>query len=134
LAFDCTSAIPAPIFPGLNTFLVSATATAIPDMLSIAKTATNDGNIVFPPGSSQQAMATATINIGAAGAVTFTPTDTPFGQPLRVLPLVLSICQTDPTTGACLSAPTPVRHADRGPKSDRDFHSLCNKDHDDDTL
>jgi hypothetical protein len=39
--------------------------------------------------------------------VTFTPTDTPFGQPPRNLPLTLSICQTNPQTGACINPTTP---------------------------
>jgi hypothetical protein len=53
-----------------------------------------------------QIMAIASINIGAAGTVTFAPSDTPFGQPPRQLPLVMTICQTDPTSGACMSPPT----------------------------
>src|SRR5437588_348098 len=44
---------------------------------------------------------------GAAGTVSFPPRQTPFGQPPRVLPVRRSICQTDPTTGAGLAAPTP---------------------------
>jgi hypothetical protein len=53
-------------------------------------------------------MAAAGINIGAAGTVTFTPLDTPFGQAARNLQISpLSICQTNPATGACLATPTP---------------------------
>ena len=50
---------------------------------------------------------TAAINIGAAGAVVFTPSDTPLGQAARHLPVDLTICQTDPTTGACVNPVTP---------------------------
>src|SRR5262249_55580682 len=87
LTFSCTNANPAPVYFGLDTFLVSATAAAGPDMVSVADTPTHDGNIVFPPGSATQVMVVAAINLGAAGTVTFTPTDTPFGQPPRLLPL-----------------------------------------------
>jgi hypothetical protein len=109
LSFNCTNATSAPVYFGLNTFLLSAGTTAIPDMLSIADTITHDGNIVFPPlgmGSPTQAIAVAAMNIGAAGSVTFTPTDTPFGQPPRGLPFTFSICQTD-ATGACMGAFAP---------------------------
>src|SRR5262249_3527037 len=45
--------------------------------------------------------------VAAPCTVTFTPTDTPFGQPARHLPLTLSICQSDPTNGTCVNPPTP---------------------------
>jgi hypothetical protein len=109
LVFSCTNSNAAPIYFGLDSFLLSATAGAIPDVLSIADTVTHDGNIVFPPfgqGSATQVMVTAAINIGAAGNVTFTPTDTPFGQPPRGLPLNLSVCQTD-ANGVCINPPGP---------------------------
>ena len=51
-------------------------------------------------------MVVAAINLGAAGTVTFTPTDTPFGQPPRGLPLNLIVCQTD-ANGVCMGAPGP---------------------------
>src|SRR5262249_50041780 len=93
LAFTCTNADPAPNYFGLDTFLLSVTGGGIPVVVSIADTVTHDGNIVFPPlgqGSATQVMAVAAINVGAAGTVTFTPTDTPYGQPPRGLPLTLS--------------------------------------------
>ncbi len=106
LEFNCTNANPAPIYLGLDTFLLAASATAMPDMVSIADTVTHDGNIVFPPlgqGSTTQSMVVAAANLGAAGSVTFTPTDTPFGQPPRGLPLNLTVCQTD-ANGVCMGA------------------------------
>jgi len=51
-------------------------------------------------------MVVAAVNIGVAGTVTFTATDTPFGQPPRLLPLTLSVCQTD-ASGVCTSASGP---------------------------
>ncbi|PWU24545.1 MAG: hypothetical protein C5B48_05810 [Candidatus Rokuibacteriota bacterium] len=109
MTFTCTNSNPAPTYFGVNTFLLSVTGAATPDMISIADTATHDGNIVFPPpgqGSATQVMVVAAVNVGAAGTVTFTPTDTPFGQPPRGLPLTLSICQTD-ATGTCMGASGP---------------------------
>ncbi|MEA2292302.1 MAG: hypothetical protein QOF17_1325, partial [Solirubrobacteraceae bacterium] len=46
LVFKCANSNPAPVVAGLNTFLVTASATAIPDMLSIADTLSHDGNMV----------------------------------------------------------------------------------------
>jgi hypothetical protein len=110
LSFTCTNADSAPVYFGLDSFLLSATAQALPDMVSIADTVTHDGNIVFPPfgqGPASQVMMVAAINLGAAGTVTFTPTDTPFGQPPRLLPLTLSVCQTD-ASAVCTSATGPA--------------------------
>ena len=50
---------------------------------------------------------TAAIDIGAAGTVTFTPTDAPVGQPSRNPPLTLLICQTN-AAGACINPLSPA--------------------------
>ncbi len=47
------------------------------------------------------------INIASAGPVTFSPTDTPFGQAARNLPVNLSICQTN-ASGQCINPTTPT--------------------------
>jgi hypothetical protein len=39
--------------------------------------------------------------------VTCAPSTTPFGQPPRSLPVNLFICQTNPSTGACINPTTP---------------------------
>ena len=108
MTFSCTDADPAPVYFGVDTFLLSATATAGPDVVATADTVTHDGNVVFPAGGpATQAIVAAAINLGAAGTVTFTPTDAPFGQPPRQLPIGLSVCQTD-ATGTCTSANGPT--------------------------
>jgi hypothetical protein len=48
LVFTCNNAGTAPVVPGLNTFLLTASATPVADMLSLADTLTNDGNMVLP--------------------------------------------------------------------------------------
>jgi hypothetical protein len=107
LTFICDNSDPAPSFPGLNTFLVTATNPAIPDMLAIVDTLSHDGFVNIPGNSGTGLIAGATMDIAAAGSVTLTPTDTPFGQLPRNLPLNLSICLTNPTTAACLATPSP---------------------------
>ena len=52
-------------------------------------------------------MVAAAINIGASGTVTFVPTDTPFGQAPKNLPLSLFICQTD-SNSTCINPATPA--------------------------
>jgi hypothetical protein len=107
LVFQCANTSAAGVVEGLNTLLVTSSATAVPDMLSIAQTVTADGNLVITGANGSGAVAVATIDIGAAGTVTVTPSDTPPGQPARNLPVSLSICQTNPTTGACINPTTP---------------------------
>jgi hypothetical protein len=104
LKFACTNTAAAPIYPGLNTFQVTAASAAIPDMLSIAAT-TDPGN-VDTVGLMPGMMMTATMNIAAAGTVTFTPTDTPPGEFPRGLPVTLTICQVN-ASAMCLATPTP---------------------------
>jgi probable HAF family extracellular repeat protein len=105
--FGCSNAQPATSVPGLNTFLLSASTTPIPDMLSIADTLSHDAIAVIPGATGTGLMVAAAINISAGGTVTFTPTDTPIGQPARNLPLKVSICQTDPANGQCTNPSTP---------------------------
>jgi hypothetical protein len=107
IVFQCVNTGPAPSVPGLNTFLLAASNTPIPDMLSIADTLTHEGIVHIPGTTGKGVMATAAINIGAAGTVTFVPTPTPGGQPARSLAANLTICQTDPVTGVCVNPATP---------------------------
>jgi hypothetical protein len=105
LRFACTNTAAAPVYAGLNTFQLTAASGPIPDMLSISATPTNDGNIVTQ-GLGAGMMMTATMNIAAAGTVTFTPTDTPPGEFPRGLPVTLTICQVN-ASAMCLATPTP---------------------------
>ena len=106
LVFGCTNTSPAPVVAGLTTLLVTAGASPIPDLLLITETAANDGNLVIAGASGSGAMAAVAVNIGDAGTLTFTATDTPSGQLARNLPLNLTICQTD-AGGACINPTTP---------------------------
>ena len=106
LNFICDNTDSAPSYPGLNTFMLSV-GPSLPDMLSVAVTNTNDGIMQIPTGSAGTGFfAAAAINIGAAGTVTFTPTDTPPGQFPRSEQLSLTICQTN-ASGACFVTPGP---------------------------
>ena len=61
LVFSCSNASPAPVFQGLNTFLLTATSSPVADMLSIAQTLSRDGNMVIPGSTGTGVIATASI-------------------------------------------------------------------------
>jgi hypothetical protein len=106
LNFKCGNSRSAtPVF-GLNTFLVTASATQIPDLLSIADTPTHEGITHIPGTTGTGLMVAAGINIGAAGTVTCAPTPTPIGQPARPLAATLTICQTG-SNSQCSNPSTP---------------------------
>jgi hypothetical protein len=106
LQFVCANSDPAPSVGGLNTFLLSSSNPQQADMLSITDTASKDGFVVVPGTTGTGQVVAASMDIGAAGTVTFTPTDTPVGQMPRNLPLDLTICQTD-ATARCMATAGP---------------------------
>ena len=101
LSFACLNGAPAHSYSGLNTLYFSAAATATPDVVALGATPTHDGILHIPGTAAAGAFAVATVNVGAGGAITATA-DT--GS--AVLPLGLTMCQTNPSTAACLSPPT----------------------------
>jgi hypothetical protein len=101
LTFSCTNIAPAPTFVGLNTLLFSASATPTPDLVALGATASGDGVLHVPGAAGSGAFATATVNLGSGDMITASA-----NTGTASLPLALAICQTDPTTGQCLAAPT----------------------------
>ena len=100
LSFDCSNADPAPIITGVNTLLLSASATAVPDIVALAATPSNDGIVNITGTTGTGVLAVATVNVGVDGQITATADTGGFS-----LSLSLSICQTDPATSICLSEP-----------------------------
>jgi hypothetical protein len=96
--FGCTNTDPAPIASGLNTLLLSASATSVPDILALAATVTNDGIVNIPGTIGAAAFSVATMNLGASGDITVSA-DT--GSP--ILPLNIFLCETNPADGQCIS-------------------------------
>jgi hypothetical protein len=88
--FDCTNTAPAFSHAGLNTFILSAAATAPPDLLAVGVTSSGDGVVRLPSRDGTGFFATAAVNIGSAGTVRVGVDD---GG--RALPLVLRVCETD---------------------------------------
>jgi virginiamycin B lyase len=100
LGFDCANTDAASSVPGLNTLLLSASASPVPDIVALA--ASGDPGIVDVPGATGAGVfAVATVNVGATATITASA-DT--GS--ATLPLTLTVCQTVPATGACMAAPS----------------------------
>jgi hypothetical protein len=64
----------------------------------LAATTTNDGIVNVPGANGAGAFAVATVNVGASGTITASA-DT--GS--TVLPVAINLCETNPTTGQCIS-------------------------------
>jgi len=99
LEFNCATAPNAPVYSGLNTLLLSASATPVPDIVALAATVSGDGIVNVPGATGTGFFAVASVNVGASATITATPARS-------ALPVNIAICQTNPTTGACLSPPS----------------------------
>ena len=97
--FFCSNAAAAPSQTGLNTLLISASTTPIPDIVALAATTKNDG-VLHLVGTSG-AFSVATINLGAASAITVTLSAPTVASPIGSIPPLLLVCQTDPAIGNC---------------------------------
>ncbi len=97
-SFTCSSGTSATTIAGVNTLLLSASETPVVDIIALSATAQNTGLLALE--NSVGAFALATINLGTADSITVTA-DT--GS--QLLPVTLTLCETDPETGACLTNP-----------------------------
>jgi hypothetical protein len=89
---------PAAALTGVNTLLLSSSFSSIPDIVALA--ATSGGIVNIPGTNGTGAFAVATVNVGASGSI-IASADTGGVS----LPVNLFICQTNPSTGACLGSP-----------------------------
>lgn len=99
--FDCTGLVPAQIITGLDTLTLSmAVKTPEPDIVALATTVKGNGVVSTAAETGSAAFAVASIDVGAAGAITVTPN---LGD-LSMLPVTLAVCQTD-EGGNCMATP-----------------------------
>jgi hypothetical protein len=96
--FAGTNTDPVATLIAINTLLMSASPTPVPDIVALAATATNDGILHLPGPAGAGAFAVATSNVGIGGLITASANTGPIA-----LPLALLICQTDPVIGTCIS-------------------------------
>jgi hypothetical protein len=99
--FDCDNTPPASVFVGINTLGFSASTTPVPDIITNAATAQNNGIFTLDAASGAGAFAIAGVNIGAQDTITVAPRAT-FSSSLA-----LNICDTTGQAGgACINPPS----------------------------
>ena len=98
-SFGCANTDPALINVGLNTLLLSASASLVPDIVALAATTANDGIVNVPGTNGTGAFAVVMVNVGASGSITASA-DTRSAT----LPVNIFLCQTSPANGQCISA------------------------------
>jgi len=94
---------PAPVVAGLDTLWLSASTTAVPDIVAISATPTNDGIVEIPGAAGAAAFVVATANVGASAHITVTADSS-----AAALPVGLTMCQTDPVSSVCVLPPGPA--------------------------
>jgi hypothetical protein len=103
LSFFCANAMAAPVVSGLNTLLLSASTTPVPDIVALSATLKNDGIVNIPGTTGTGVFAVATVNLGAGGTITVSA-DTG----VVALPVSIALCQTNPSTGVCVNPTVPT--------------------------
>jgi virginiamycin B lyase len=99
LTFACANASAAPQTVGIDTLNLSASSSPVPDIVALA--ASSDPGYVDIPGATGTGdFAVATVNLGSASQITASA-----NTGTASLPVALTVCQTDPTSGICLAAP-----------------------------
>lgn len=96
--FACANAAPAPVQTGLNTLLLSASTSPVPDVIALSATASADGILRLPGSTGSNAFAVATTNLGVGASIKIAPMLVP-----NTLPVALTICQTNPISAQCLA-------------------------------
>ena len=97
LVFGCDNTPPAASVTGVDTVDLTMSSTPVADIIALAATPTNNGLLELPNGGSGGAFAVASTNIGITAPITVS-VDTGGAS----LPLAVSLCQTNPSTGQCL--------------------------------
>ena len=113
--FACANILEAPIDTGLTTLLLSASTTPVPDIVALAASG-DPGYVDIPGATGTGVFAVATINLGTDAAITAAA-----NTGSANLPVTLTVCQTNPATGACLAAPTPSVTTDIQPNATPTF-------------
>lgn len=99
LSFSGVNTSAVTTIPGVNTLLLSASNTPIPDIVASAAITSNDGIVNVPGVGGTGAFAVATVNVGASATIIASADD---GG--ARLPVEISLCETNPSTGQCTSS------------------------------
>jgi len=101
--FHCANAGYAAVTASVNTMILGGVGGPTADIVAIAVTPSGDGTLDIPGSTGSAAFAVATTNLGISGSVIVSP----FTVDSEGLPLTLTLCQTDPVSGQCISAISP---------------------------
>jgi hypothetical protein len=101
ITFGCGSSTNAPAISGVSTLLLSGATSPVPDVVALGATTTNDGILHITGTTGSAAFAVATVDLGATGVITVTA-----NTGSVTLPLAINVCETVPSSGACMAAPT----------------------------
>jgi len=101
-AFDCANTLPVDVLPGVNTLLLASTSTPGPDIVALGATLSNDGIVNIQGQAGTGVFAVASVNVGASATITATA-DTGGAS----LPVAITLCQTNPSTGHCINPLSP---------------------------
>jgi len=102
LAFQCANAPPVIPLAGINTLLLSSSASPIADVIALVATPSNDG-IVRLNSQGVGFFSVSSINVGDSASISVSAET--FGD---AIPVSVQICQTDPATAVCLNPSTPT--------------------------
>jgi hypothetical protein len=97
--FAGSNTAPVPVLVGVNTLLLSASDTPVPDIVALMATLNGDGIVDIPGANGTGVCAVATVNVGAGGSITVSA-----NTGAAALPVTPFVCQTD-AAGACLAPP-----------------------------
>jgi len=100
--FVCDNANPATAISGVNTFNYSVSNAPVPDVIALGATVSRDGVVVLPTSVGSNVFTVATVNVGTQATVS---AQAILSQPL---PAVVSLCQTDPVSSACINPTSPT--------------------------
>ncbi|WP_394693892.1 peptidoglycan DD-metalloendopeptidase family protein [Hyphobacterium sp.] len=99
LRYDCANSDAAPVIVGVNSLRLSFEAADQPDMIAIAITPDQNGILTLNGTNRPGAFAVATANVGSAGTLTVRPRI----AGLDASNVTLTICETNPASGQCLT-------------------------------
>ncbi|MBV1876830.1 MAG: peptidylprolyl isomerase [Pseudomonadales bacterium] len=106
LSYTCLNSNPALSLSGINTFILSASAQRVPDIIALAATPLSDGIVHLPATMGTGVFAIAIINVGAAAEIfvnaRFTDAE---------IPVFISLCETDRLTAVCIKPSFPAAEA-----------------------
>jgi len=103
MEFGCEDTVGAAKITGVNNLILVTDANAVPDTIALMSTISGDGVVHISGSSGTQVFAIGTSNVGATGTITVSG-DTGGNS----LPLTLTVCETNPTTGECLPTSPPA--------------------------